>query len=710
MRRCLLRLARKESSIYCVTKKFSKPSHYTLGIITVLIVFLAAVLFFVNTRYTRINTHDNDGILQVNQLTYFVMAAALGLLEIGITFFAHRRFLIRPNWPIAAVLFVFFAASATGIILQGSVYRDESIIYDASWLDKTQFLCQSVLLFFTLYLFLAIIPKMSGGRRAFDIILILISLFALAGIVYSYITEFDFYKAVYEGCASEGECALFPEPTSFTDNRNLYGYLLCCGVFAEGLLILRKGRIYHWLLVFFYFLKGFAPASKTCLAISAFFIVAMLIYTAIWNLRKHRFARALIPPLAFIAIAIAGSILIFVDFGEFNAGIRNFVLGMANAWGSAGLSTAKCRLDHFNQAIQLISQSPASLFCGYGFMGGEAVYAVYYFGSPHVFATFDSSWGINLLEGGIFGLALSFLAWLFFFVLTILAMRKKSRYAVPYLFLLICFLARSFMEIADLTCLHWNGISIYAIALCPLLSEIYSSKKSAESASQLFPYLDYAAAGDWKNKKKMKIAFFLGVFYLLIVMPVSILGGLSFIGKGPIILKMSDLLLILVTGFSLLFASYLMASAFRAKRRLAGIAYLLLIMGSMAIIVLGFAGILADWQGVIMAGAWFIVLFSVFLIGKDYKTMRGSYLSTLVCLLISAASIAGCWVLFYFFANDVYLYFVFAVMGVLLSLWLCMVFYFDIWPFPFFGSLISKIDECFIFGMRKKEKKSLGDK
>lgn len=676
-----------------------KKKRWTLGVLSTLFYIVVTVLFFANTTYIMRGTQNVDGSLAVNQITSIVSSVLLILLYLGICLFARKRVLIRLNWAYFIPLFIFFVGSLLGIFLFNGLWKEGQLLYTRDAMERFSLVLYSISLFLTLYMAGAVIPKFTGGRNVYSAFYFLLSVFAIAAIVYSYIAEPAFYKAVFGGLSADG---MPPVPQSFISNRNLYGFCIIMGLLAEFFLLVRKGRIYHWFIIAFLYFNLFFPASKTCILLGSFLVVAMLIGRMTVEIKNRRFFHAIFPVVVFLAITGLIITVGFIDFGGVFTPFHLFIKHFIDMIKQVGFDSGLARFDHFKEAMTIVNGSWNTLLFGFGYGAGRNAYAAYTLGAPYQFATFDISFGINLLDGGIFGMIFSVLCWLYLFIEIIGSFRRKSKYAYLELIAFVVFFGRSFMEVGDLITLHFGGLAIVLGLLVPLLAEKNALKSGESAVTGLYRYLSYEPVPvEKKPINAASIMLGLGLFFiplLSIYSAVGIYTGSSYFIGGS---RFFTYVLCYLTLCLYLFAII----SFKRTRSWLRFSFFLALflsylgMGVCAFIFFDNRSCFYIFMVLSLVTALLYPCFGLL------SRLKGNYLLILFLTLFEGALVVGLNALTVHFKADVYLYYLIALVGLAMVMVLLFGLYFEFWKFPAFAAIFEKIDAKVIpFIARRREK------
>lgn len=654
-----------------------KKTRYVLAFVALTIFLLMASCFFVNTRY--ILAEGKGGL---DNLTFFSWAFAFFLYTIGILIFAAKHCYVGKWWTSALFLLPFFICSLAGVFLFES-YQNGEIVYAPDFVTKLRAATRLVLVFLTFFCFLAILPSFSRGDRVYNFCYRIVSLCCFVGIIYSYIVEKDVYLAAFANNLSE--FSSYPV-LSYTDNRNIYGYLLFFGMASESFLIRNRRRFYHWVLYFFYYINLFCPCSKTCIVLGFCYSLCFLIYFLCSLVKKHWF-KAILPLFLFVALHAAAVILGSFQFGSFFEPAYNFLRRIISrgSFGSSGSFYA--RFYQFRDCYRLVSSDPIATWLGFGGIMGRSVFGAFN-GDPYSYVTLDSSWGSALMEGGWVSFALLLILWIYIFAQVVRSLAHRNKYGWLYLFLFFSFLAHSFMEQGDPIYFNWSGLAIYGMLLLPILSEERYHKRLAlgiEEETIVYEQNTINRRTKPTINKVFAVSFPLFVGFLSIFFAIYNWFPIPFFTWKSVFASMGILY------FLATFSFYFGWRAIYEKKPFQAVLYFFYCAFAIAISVLSYC-FLKQHEPLYVACGLCLLLLVLFLSSKGWRLMEGQWLSTLYFLLLSAFLVSGFTLLNYYRFDVLSWKVLLGEVAIILVLSAINTFFLEIGTFPAWGALFDSLD------------------
>lgn len=597
-----------------------KKTRYVLAFVALVLFLLGASCFFVNTRFLL-----EPGEGGVSNLTFFSWAFAFFLYTIGILIFAKKHCYIQKGWLFALLLLPFLISSLVGVFLFDS-YQYGELVYAPGLLTKLRAATRIILVFLSIYCFLAILPSFSRGDRVYLTCYRIVSLFCFIGIIYSYIVEKDVYLAAFANNISE----FSSHPVvSFTSNRNIYGFLLFFGMVSESFLIRNRRRFYHWILYFFYYINFFCPCSKTCIVLGFLYSLCFLIYNLAIRVKKHWF-QAILPLLLFLLLHVAAVVLGLFQFGTFFEPIYNFLRRIVSRGSVGGFGSFVARFDQFRDCYHLVSSNPIVSWFGFGGIIGRSVYGAF-IGDPYSHVTLDSSWGSALVEGGWISFVLLLLLWIYIFAQVVRSLTHRNKYGWLYLFFFFCLLAHSFMEQGDPIYFNWTGLAVYGMLLLPILSEERYQKRLALGIEEETICVSSSEAKERTKPtigKVFAISFPLFVGFLSVFFAIYHWYPVSFFTWKSVFVSLGILYFLLTSSF------YFGLRAANKKKPLQATFYFLYFGVAILTSALSYA-FLKNHEPLYVSAGLLLLLLILFLSSKGWRLMEGEWLSSFYFVFLS---------------------------------------------------------------------------
>lgn len=437
---------------------------YLLGLVLTVFLLMAIPFYFEGIAYFGKN-HGNP----FTNFEFLISSLVLALLEISIFIVAKWNFKLKTKWWLFIPLLFSMVTGIVAILgYRGVLYEGETIATISST-ARLRYIILTILLFVSLYELLVYVPHFVKGHRLIRIVFYIAVIVALAGTIYSYLVETDFYRHFFE--ISEAHSS-FPVPQSFTPNRNSYALLLFFGMVGEAYLEVERPHWWRWILIVYFFASQLFVMSKTCLFISLLFFNAFGIYWIVGLLMRHRPTAASF--LIILYVFLAG-LFVIIWFGKPETGplsfLGTFATFLQEHLGDAIVSSFVGRGESLFGPWRAISQNSFTLFFGFGY--GNALYALSgaMTGNTSVMVTIDNAWGLSLGQNGLFGVLYNAALWIMFGIFILRAIIRKSHYAPFIIMLTTCLVARTVTENDSVAWLDFFGSSYYAICFLPLLCE-----------------------------------------------------------------------------------------------------------------------------------------------------------------------------------------------------------------------------------------------
>ena len=448
-----------------------KPRHFVAWFL-VLIFGLFTYLYFEAMDYkievgTFLPLFDWD-------VWFIIFTIGLLLFDAFFMFFGIKFFGVKQKWPfmiIGAAALVF--ASITLFVFPGNTGPNGDYALETS--KRIVYLFATIMVFVSIYLFITVIPQMIKDRNYYNLFFVVSICVALFGIIYSYICEGDVYVRLFT------EPHPYDVPQSYTGDRNTYAFILVVAMISEANLIVKKNRVLHWVLFFFFFFNTMFTFSKTSIIMTFAFFSVFVVWRTFLIVNKHPI-RALI--FFSLMTAAAGAILIiaFTPFEEesFMYHPHTFFKFLLDDLPSLNGRSFDTRINCFNQAIESLNAGGITSFFGVGYMNWQSALYTHFGG----YVPMDVAFAVDLLEFGLPGFVFSAALWAYVFFNNACLFKHKSIYSGVTLLTLTVLLARCFTEAGDFTFPNLTGTIYYLMVLCPMLTELGSIKDRQTSLEQ----------------------------------------------------------------------------------------------------------------------------------------------------------------------------------------------------------------------------------
>lgn len=505
-----------------------------------LIVFLLASLVLYGEENLFMDFGDPERIYS-DWALYLTIASYVPVL-VAVQWVGSRKFGIKTSWRWLSLAVLFLILSLVGIWLVPGPLKNGQTMFLPELSGQIRYSVLSLYVSAGLYYLLAFAPKMVRGMDFYHFACSLVFVFTMITVCYSLIAEIDCYKSFFDGS--------YPKvliPSSYFRNRNAYGFTIFIGVASMMFLEAKRPRLWRWpLMLGLTFLQLFIMSKSSIMATAIVFIGGFF-WNAFRSIREHPFRNTM---FLLLGLAIMGAVILFPFLDELGIGwfrpypaiLFNRLKQLINSIDGSG----NARLDCFQITWDALKTSPLSQWFGYGFANWKnAIYA--YHGG---FLPIDNAYVEELAKGGIIGLALCIAMWVFFFVLIVRAMKRRSPYGLPLLLIYLGFLSRSFIEASSFLNPNITFAMLYVLLGLPLLSlehfETEEFRKLSEEEALALP------GYPWKPRG------FLGAYAVLMPIAVILLYSLS-ASFDLASLFFGDIPSALASGMGILIAPFLLA-------------------------------------------------------------------------------------------------------------------------------------------------------
>lgn len=257
--------------------------------------------------------------------------------------------------------------------------------------------------------------------------------------------------------------------TSFTTNRNVFGFLLTLAFLSAMLLFVKYPNPISVLLMFLFTFTNFVIVSRTSIVICALGLLAFFLLYGIFGMRFHK-----VYAIVFLSFLLLAALLFLVGFFGLEEG--NAFHDMLRAfWDKiTDFKTIGMRSQHWRTALEMMTAPVVDAF-GYGRIPFFNLYQAYEFAIGAEFNVVTSHNGLIevFVHGGYVSLALSilFLLYLYSFVLRLFAQRRYDEAFVDLLVQAL-FLLHFFSEPRFFTLDESSTILLLLVGVFPLLSHV----------------------------------------------------------------------------------------------------------------------------------------------------------------------------------------------------------------------------------------------
>ena len=492
----------------------TKENKYTLSNI-----MLSAIIISCMYAIQRVNF---TGIQEMSIFEMFILVSGIFILSLFYFVFEKKNSIIKLNIPLFVALVVIFIGNVITVALapqnydvivsnaQGNVYNLTAEIDIA---NKIVGILSSLMFFYSIYLFVDIVPRKIHTSKQLKLIFYGLLLFALIAFVFSLICNIDSYSNLFARDSSARTGI-----TSFTNNPNNYAGILFLGILASLFLHHLTKRFYYYFFVLVFFIAMVFTLSRTYV-ISAFILIfGYLIMRAIFEFKKHKI-KVIVSTLT-ISLVVA-SFLISYFICKSNDCIDSFppfvIMDLFFDRLTQGLSG---REFVWSQSIAVINSTNSWGF-GVGFsLFGTILYKLQT-SSLAIYSTATPDNGlIQIIADGGIALAILILFIFSFLVYASIKIYKNNKKLFYFtLIILLSFVFQMFFEAgAPLTASYplYNCCFMTIFLYVPILSIYYHEKNPTLSKVKII------GLADNKNDSKMTLlskicAFILTLCFIIFV-------------------------------------------------------------------------------------------------------------------------------------------------------------------------------------------------
>ena len=448
-----------------------KSRSYSNKILLYIIVFIGGFLLM------NIGLFDTTGFLRTLHLEEFLIIFGVFLLILfAFAHINHKHNRYKTNYLLVAGLLLLTIMSFFVLVLSPETYE---ICYQGtiknvtfSFENKTYFLIGSFLSYFFFYLFIYVIPRSFYYRKQFKWIIYLFLLFLVAGLIYSYVVEFNNYLNFFTNLSSGDIYSA--TVMSFFGHRNVYGLVLFLGIISLIYLHYLDKKFYWYILITFLCLNMVFTMSKTPILLTAFVIVCYLLMRFFFSYQKHKKRNLITFAIFFILIAVVLTLVIVGGYIQIP-----YISKVSNALKDifySGSNTFNSRLDIWINTFDLFTSHLLNMMFGFGFGVFDHLLYAYQGIIPGAELTSNIHNGYLMLvsQGGIV-LFVAFILVIIYLVYVIIKMFKIDKdLSLMSLFFLIASLGYMMMESRAIIFTNSpDMIYLSLIATSPLLAAYY---------------------------------------------------------------------------------------------------------------------------------------------------------------------------------------------------------------------------------------------
>lgn len=438
-------------------------------------VYLLASLFAIEA----VNIfQDGTGIngIYMTDMQFFIANIMAIIFGIFIYVFAKKMFYVRNSWLFFIVILLLFIFNTYATLsFPNSLVLSDSLSYTISNLTKVRYAFSFVNVCIAVYLCVVIGPQCKLGESGWNYFFAILSLFALAAVIYSFFHDKGSYDVLFNKDYQNGR---LPQVASFLVHKNNYGAILMFAIMGEMLMFASDKKWWHILLILFFSLNVLLSYSKTSIICVAILLDGAGLILYLTSLKKGK--NALLASILFLAL-VAFNVLIAYLMMHSQSTENTFLSVLFRNIRKAVLekddSTLGSRFVLWRKAWDLLKSNNS--FFVYG-MGDQNFPFVFSFAS-------DTDWKYSfythngLLEVLCRGGLIRLVAYIFFLVFILVlvikfSLVKRTKGGLLYLLFFIIFVLRSFVEneflmANDMKALLWNLFLTF-----PLMGLHYNEK------------------------------------------------------------------------------------------------------------------------------------------------------------------------------------------------------------------------------------------
>ncbi len=411
---------------------------------------------------------DGSRQADMTNVQMFISVGGYALLLTAFFLLLRHYYPVEKTWWPIAFFGVAFLVDLIAIWFFPGVYDTGELIYQLDVVTELRYSAYALVVFSLLYLLFAIVPAITAGSKIYDLILLIAVVIVFTSVVFSYISEANLYQAILKNGGPDDTLQI---PTSWTNHKNVYAFVLFNGMVAEAILEAKCPHAWRWGLILFFYLNQFFVLSKTGLAAATLFMLGFYLWHFVKTLKKNKLRNWIILGV------LLGGLVIFLLIGFLNPKALWLNRFLRNTWDYMIASISATLMDRiyvWSDVVRCIFSFPLTLFCGVGYGNWNHVFYAYLLGDPNGFYPVDSSWITDLARAGIFGVVFCALLDLYVVYIIVDAIRHKSKIGVVSALYGVGLFLRSFVESGDLANPDSFGMIYMALLVLPLLSERYA--------------------------------------------------------------------------------------------------------------------------------------------------------------------------------------------------------------------------------------------
>lgn len=443
-------------------KTSNKKTNITLVVSGLFILLLSLFTYLFFECQNWIGANAGQAITTSN---YFITGTVLLAFDICFLLFSIKYFKVSLRLPflVIAVVGVIFGM-ITLLGFPGAIYNGE-IVYVPSKIEILKGVFTTILVFFAMYLYAAIVPQVVKGRKYYKIYYIIGACVGLYGIIHSYVFESDVYQVLFTNPHAYSQV-----PQSFTTNRNVYAFILVISMLCEAYLIVDDGMIWHWPLMFFFFFNVLFTFSKTAIIIAVIALFMFITWMVVRLLNSHPW-RAFIIAFSTVILGIIFLIVSEVNFKGFLGYGHTFLKYLIEELPKFSENAFESRIYWFRVALNQLNRHPFTRIFGFGYVNWIPSFYAAHSGDYTKYQPMDVAYAIDMFQMGFPGLIIAGILWIYVIYNIQMLFVRKSKYAFVGLLFFVPIILRTVTEGGDLAYTNLSGVAYYVLLLCPMISE-----------------------------------------------------------------------------------------------------------------------------------------------------------------------------------------------------------------------------------------------
>ena len=424
---------------------------------------LMAVVFFFLEEGTGLLSGGNL-VSYISNEQFFFLAVLEFLLIGAVLVIAYSGYRTTTNWGWLSIALLMAIGNTLAVLLNCSeIVHEGVVVYTFGTIEKARFIVLGILNAGFFFVAFSVLPRIVTASFWVRFLYRVIIALALVSMLFSFLDEFETWKAFFETWDLNGAFG------SFYHNKNVFATVVFFGFCAEALLLARTPRWWRWILFLFLAACQIPLVSRTqsILTLAVVIIVPILCYARSLSAHKIRNNLAL-----FIVLGLVASAIVFLAIPDAvgKSVILDLLADFFHSVIETGGNTLTARFEIAERVFAFVnSAGPLGAAFGLGFKSSLYCYCGWMNGDVHASAAVDGEYIYSFLAGGYVGALLELIVWVAVLVVILKAMNKGLKEGAVSLALWCIFGIRSFLEISGLLYFESFSMGVYVVvALTPL--------------------------------------------------------------------------------------------------------------------------------------------------------------------------------------------------------------------------------------------------